>query len=213
MTHSVCCCFFFRNAVSTELIFCRFLSHFLSFLQQSDLLKSGYIPSKSIFQTVLQVLDLISPKRKHGIREEHPKEIPDESFDFLLYVLDLLRARNLPCDGSFYSTVLHCGARIGGLRRKLASFLAESRAVTVDANIGNLIGVVVEQEEAKGKIVVGWADLVQNYDSYKHRLGHDVELPPLAVQIASEQVGQVLSAEKRVTYDTGKQKTRRQQLV
>ena len=159
------------------------------------------------------MLDLIPPKRKQGIRSEHLKEIPDESFDFLLHVLDSLRARNLPCDGSFYSTVLHSGARVGGLRRKLASFLAESRAATVDANIGNLVGAVVEREEAKGKIVVGWADLVQNYDSYKNRLGHDVELPPLAVQIASEQVGQVLIAEQRVTYDSGKQKARRRQLV
>ena len=162
---------------------------------------------------MLQALDLIPPKRNHGFRAEHPKEIPDESFDFLLHVLDLLRARNLPCDGSFYCTVLHSGARIGGLRRKLASFLAESRAVTVDANIGNLVGAVVEREEAKGQIVVGWADLVQNYDSYKNRLGHDVELPPLAVRITSEQVGQVLSAEQRVTYDTGKREARRRQLV
>ena len=51
----------------------------------------------------------------------------------------------------------------------------------VDANIGNLLGAVVEREEAKGQIMVGWADLVQNYDSYKNRLGHDMELPPLAV--------------------------------
>lgn len=176
---------------------------------QADLLKSGFIPSKAFLQTIVHTLDLIPPKRKEGIREEALKEIPQESFDFLLYVIDSLRARNLPCDGSFYSTVLFTGARIGGLRRKLASLLAESRAATVDSNIGDLAGVIVESEEAKGKTVVGWADLVKNYDSYKERLGDDVELPPLAVRIASKEVRQVLAAEQRVTY--GKQ--RRRQLV
>jgi len=104
---------------------------------------------------------------------------------------------------------LYTGARIGGLRRKIASLLAESRAVTVDANIGDRAGAVVLSEEAKGKIVVGWADLVQNYDAYKERLGDDVELPPLAVRIASKEVRQVLAAEQRVTYG----KRHRRQLV
>lgn len=160
-------------------------------------------------QTIIRTLDLIPPKKVEGIREEALKEIPEESFDFLLFVIDSLRTRNLPCDGSFYSTVLHSGARIGGLRRKIASLLAESRAATVDSNIGDRAGAIVLDEEAKGKTVVGWADLVQNYDVYKERLGEDVELPPLAVRIASKEVRQVLAAEQRVTY--GKQ--RRRQLV
>lgn len=181
----------------------------LLFFCQADLLKSGFIPSKAFLQTIVHTLDLIPQKKEEGIREGALKDIPPESFDFLLYIIDSLRTRNLPCDGSFYSTVLHSGARIGGLRRKLASLLAESRAVTVEANIGDLAGAVVESEEAKGKHVVGWADLVQNYDSYKERLGDDLELPPLAVRIASKEVRQVLAAEQRVTY--GKQ--RRRQLV
>ena len=182
-----------------------------SFQSQADLLKSGFIPSKALLQTIVQSLGLGPPQVKKGIREEALPAIPEESFDFLLYVLDSLRARNLPCDGSFYSSVLYVGARMGGLRRKLASLLAESRAATMEANIGDLAGAVVESEEAKGKTVVGWADLAQNYDAFKDRLGDDVELPPLAVKIASKEVRQVLSAEQRVTF--GKQRSRRRQLV
>ena len=173
------------------------------------MLKSGYIPSKALLQRIVHTLDLIPPKRVEGIREAALKEIPEESFDFLLFIIDSLRTRNLPCDGLFYSTVLHSGARMGGLRRKIASLLAGSRAMTVDANIGDLAGAIVLSEEARGKTVVGWADLVKNYDVYKERLGDDLELPPLAVRISSKEIRQVLAAEQRVSY--GKQ--RRRQLV
>jgi pentatricopeptide repeat protein len=175
----------------------------------ADLLKSGFIPSKALLQRIVHTLDLIPPKRVEGIREAAHKEIPEESFDFLLFIIDSLRTRNLPCDGLFYSTVLHTGARMGGLRRKIASLLAGSRAMTVDANIGDLAGAIVLSEEARGKTVVGWADLVKNYDVYKERLGDDLELPPLAVRISSKEIRQVLAAEQRVSY--GKQ--RRRQLV
>ena len=48
-------------------------------------------------------------------------------------------------------TVLYTGGRIGGLRRKIASLLAESRAVTVDSNIGDRAGAVVEQRGGQGQ--------------------------------------------------------------
>ena len=172
-------------------------------LLQAELLNSGYIPSKTAFQIMLEALEM-APRA----RSQLSKEIPPENFDFALYVLDALCARNLQCDGSFYSCILHTGARLGGLRRKLASLLAESRAVTVESSIQRA-GEIVKQEEANGKIVVKWADLIENYNGYKHRLG-TVELPPLAVRIGPKEVRHVLSAEQRVTYE---KRVPRRQLV
>jgi hypothetical protein len=173
-------------------------------LLQAELLNSGYIPSKTAFQIMLEALEM-APRARFQLS----KEIAPENFDFTLYVLDALHARNnLQCDGSFYSCILHTGARLGGLRRKLASLLAESRAITVESNIQRA-GEIVEQEEANGKIVVKWADLIENYNGYKHRLG-TVELPPLAVRIGPKEVRHVLSAEQRVTYE---KRAPRRQLV
>ena len=126
-----------------------------SFHAQPDLWKVEFIPSKSVLQTIVQSLGLGPPQVKKGISEEALPVILEERFYFLLYVLDSLRAFNLPCDSSFYSSVLYVGARMGGLRRKLASLLAESRAAMMEATIGDLAAAIVESEEAKGKTVMG----------------------------------------------------------
>lgn len=159
----------------------------------NDLVRNGFIPPKSLLHAIIDTLELLPNKKKMLLKEEDT-----DKFDFLLYVLDGLRRRKLSCDSKFYAAVLTCGARIGGLRKKIASLLVESR--TVHSGLDGKEGVLLTEKEADVRIVEGWEDLVRNYDAYKTEFGTLLPLPKLLIQMDSRDVRLVLAAETAVSY-------------
>lgn len=157
------------------------------------------------FQTIIKALKL-GPEKKKVVQEP----LADEAFDFLLFVLDSLQKRNLPCDGSFYASILFCGARLGGLRKKVASLLTEARA-TSDGRTWKMT-VDGDGRSGESRHIAGWEDLIQNYDAYKGEIGNEMKLPPLAVRVGNRNIRGVLSAERAVTYNSVRP-TRKPKLV
>jgi pentatricopeptide repeat protein len=154
-------------------------------------LSCGFIPSKTMYQNIIEGLGL-TPPRKRDL--PFAKDIPLERFNFLLFVLDAIRDRNLSCDGGFYSAVLQCSSRMGGLRRKMGSLLAEARALSETTNLIN------DDHEKTSEIVrVGWEDLLVHYDDYKELT--NVKLPHLSVNVHKNMIRQVLFAEQLVTHN------------
>merc|ERR1712232_1087673 len=69
----------------------------------SQILRRGNIPSKGIYQSIFDTLGLF-PKSVGGRRPVvRLNEETEEKFTFLLFVLDSVLARNLPCEGPLYS--------------------------------------------------------------------------------------------------------------
>ena len=155
---------------------------FLQFLQM------GFIPSKNMYETMIEALDLVPPKKTNL---PFAKEVPEEHFKFLLFVLDAIQGRNLACDGSFYSSLLLCSSRMGGLRRKLGSLLTEARALSEST------------KATKGETTeLSWEDLLLNYDKYKDE--SSIQLPRFVVSINKTQFRPVLFAEQLVTHNARK---------
>lgn len=91
---------------------------------------------------------------------------------------------------------------MGGLRRKLGSLLAESRAHTVSG----------ESWPEEAFETEGWEDLLHNYDSYKES-EKIIRLPDLRVNVNKAQVRSVLFAEQKVTYDGRKASWKNSKIV
>ncbi len=159
----------------------------------SDLVRNGFIPPKSLLRTIIETLKLVPNKKSLLTKEEDTGK-----FDFLLFVLDGLAKRKLNCDGKFYAAVLTCGARIGGLRKKIASLLVESR--TVNGGLAAKQAISSSEQEEDARTVAGWEDLVQNYDAYKSEFGSLIPLPKLMIQMDSRDVRLILAAEQIVSY-------------
>jgi pentatricopeptide repeat protein len=162
-------------------------------------LGAGFIPSKLTFQLIIQALGMVPPKKKNL---PFAKQIPDENFDFALFVLDSIRNRNLPCDIEFYSSVLLAGSRIGGLRRKICSLMTESRAHTEEPQ-SKQSQKLLDENNAAELSLISWEELLNNYDARKADLGVNLRLPSLTVRLSKEDIRQVLSAEQQVTYRGG----------
>lgn len=172
----------------------------------TELLTSGYIPSKNMYQSILSSLNLGQPpKRRSSIASAFVQiQISDEAFDFLLYTLDAIRERNISIDGAFYASVLSCGSRLGGLQRKVVSLLVEARARTSSSTGGK--SIVADEVAVNGSTddkhlieTVGWEELLVNYDLYKKEIGKSVYLPPVQVSVNKRNIRKVLSAEQGVT--------------
>jgi pentatricopeptide repeat protein len=162
-------------------------------------LGAGFIPSKLTFQLMIQALEMVPPKKRNL---PFAKPISDENFGFVLFVLDSIHNRNLPCDSEFYTSVLLAGSRIGGLRRKICSLMTESRAQTEEPE-SKQSQIILDENTAARLSVIGWEDLLNNYDARKADLGVSLRLPSLTVRMGREEVRQVLSAEQEVTYRGG----------
>jgi len=177
----------------------------------TELLQSGLIPSKVTFMGILIGLGL-SPQMEGGrgkVRISKALKIANAKLEmseakkrhnFLLFVLDSMDARKLPVPGSFYSTILFEGNRIGGLRKKLSGLLAKARARTQSNVDGKKISTDSVECVFGESLCRGWEDLVVNYDDYKDKLNDMVTLPTVMVRVSPKELRQVLAAERAVTY-------------
>eukprot|EP00594_Rhizosolenia_setigera_P014684 CAMPEP_0178956734 /NCGR_PEP_ID=MMETSP0789-20121207/10454_1 /TAXON_ID=3005 /ORGANISM="Rhizosolenia setigera, Strain CCMP 1694" /LENGTH=1089 /DNA_ID=CAMNT_0020638767 /DNA_START=279 /DNA_END=3548 /DNA_ORIENTATION=+ len=103
----------------------------------TELLASGYIPSKATFEDILSSLklDKISPNNNNNnnkIKSDIDNktsmfDIHRETFEFLLFVIDSLNKRKLSINGTFYSAILREGVRLGGFGRQMAYLLGKAR--------------------------------------------------------------------------------------
>jgi hypothetical protein len=125
----------------------------------------------------------------------------EAAFDFMLFVMDLMDQRKLPVAGAFYASVLFEGSRAGGLRRDVASLIAESK---LSAEGGTLIDISDTIECADADSCLGWQDVFENYSDYE---GKGIALPTVRVQTDGKSIRSILAAEQRVSF--GRQGRRR----
>jgi pentatricopeptide repeat protein len=154
----------------------------------TDLLKKGYIPKKQMFSSISDVV-----RAKRSPRPTKQVTLREDMFDLCLFIIDSLRNRNLPIDGSFYATTLMVGNRLGGLSRKIASLLAASK--TVEETNQQLLATT---ESEPTNSYHPWEELKNNYNSYKSSL--EDKLAPLPVRIPANNMRAVMKAEYLVAF-------------
>lgn len=161
----------------------------------TELTDSGYIPSKQTFRTIPEALSLVPKKgqQREKVNDDNREE-SETAFDFMLSVMDLMDRRKLPVAGSFYASVLFEGSRAGGLRRDVASLIAESK---LGAEGGTLIDLSDAVECADEDSCLGWLDVLENYAEYE---GKGIALPTVRVQTDGKSIRSVLAAEQRVSF-------------
>ena len=174
----------------------------------NQILSVGNIPSKVLLQTVVQSLDLVPPKKSNL---PFAKEIPEERFDFLLFVIDSLTKRNVAIDPTFYIATVRAGARMDSLRRKLVSLMVEARALMEENDckfLKDRVAVCTAPTEP-----LTWETLLYKYDDVKAQISDgEIQLPFLVVQLG-KQMRQVLLAEQAVTYSGSARKERKRSKV
>ena len=159
----------------------------------------GDIPSKAIYQSIFDSMQLFL-STSNGRLEADPKDDlkSSEKFHFLLYVLDSVGDRNLPCEGPLYSAILRYGMDLGGLAKKVASLVVIAKTA-YGLNDKKLIDECdVLQQEC---IVSTWCDLFEHYDEYhKNDLKQPAALPRLTVRVGSKDMIKILKAEKNLSF-------------
>ena len=168
----------------------------------TELTDSGYVPSKQTFRIIPEALSLVPKKgqMREKVNDDNRGE-SEAAFDFMLFVMDLMDQRKLPVAGAFYASVLFEGSRAGGLRRDVASLIAESK---LSAEGGTLIDISDTIECADADSCLGWQDVFENYSDYE---GKGIALPTVRVQTDGKSIRSILAAEQRVSF--GRQGRRR----
>jgi pentatricopeptide repeat protein len=162
----------------------------------AKLMSRGHIPSKATFQTLFDSMKLFPSGQLTFRQIATADEEAVEKFKFLLFVLDSVSRRNLPCEGPLYAAILSYGLRLGGLPKKIASLLVS-------------VKTAVDDSGAEATCLVStWEELFQRYDEVKSHVSSPADLPCLAVRVNSRDVPNVLRAEKSLLY-AQKSKARR----
>lgn len=173
---------------------------------QTGLLRAGYIPSKQTFGAIMESLNLQSdlPFTSAAMKKSIKSQGTDGTFQFLLFVLDSMEARKLSVDSTFYSSILIWAARAGGLHKRIASLLAQSR------KNGSQQGKTLsdsQSPEVSASGQVSWEHLFGNYSIYKENL--DSLMIFSTIRISNNDLGRVLAAEQAVAYRGGRVGTAR----
>ena len=164
---------------------------------QTELLGSGYIPSKVTLQNITTALNIeVNPKKKNFLTVTIDKDEEMSKLEFLLFVLDSMSERKLPITGQFYSAILAQSVRIGGLGKKVASLVRNARVSgeTLHDNETPTWGSLLEQ-------------LVTGEDKEKNRR-ENLILPTLRVTIGKRDLRTVVATESRVTFKTTSKRKR-----
>lgn len=175
-----------------------------------SLMGKGNIPSKVIFQRIFESMSLtlkqglvakISYSESGFVRRQSLDEKDAEKFKFLLFLVDSLTDRNLPCEASLYATTLQFGNHLGGLPRKIAALLVSAKAASEVYGSEKMDfmdeGSVCSETEC---LVFGWEDLYQSFDELRSQMEGPMSLPKIQVRIASKELSRVLKAEKNLSF-------------
>jgi pentatricopeptide repeat protein len=175
----------------------------------NSLFRGGNIPSKALYQTTIEKMGLLPASglvsrvtfSSDGrmLADSSVDETYNEKFRFLLFLLDSVSGRNLPCDAILYSAILSFGQHLGGRPKKISTLLVSAKAASgVFANKKKLIDE--ELSENSLKLSAGWEDLFDRYDDLKNQIDNPPLLPFLAVRISSSELPQVLRMEKNLSH-------------
>lgn len=158
-----------------------------------EFLSMGFIPSKAVFNTIISALQLEPAGRSKQILI--PK-IPEKKFQYLLFVMDSLRARKLSCSAEFYTGLLFAGGRAGGLQRRICSLMVDSRMDAIEKKIET--STLSTSDDAISQEQIGWESFYKNYEQYSDSIP---TLPAVYLNFGKKQTRTVLSAEQKVTYN------------
>eukprot|EP00535_Pseudo-nitzschia_heimii_P011711 CAMPEP_0197194020 /NCGR_PEP_ID=MMETSP1423-20130617/28481_1 /TAXON_ID=476441 /ORGANISM="Pseudo-nitzschia heimii, Strain UNC1101" /LENGTH=1084 /DNA_ID=CAMNT_0042647373 /DNA_START=358 /DNA_END=3612 /DNA_ORIENTATION=+ len=174
-----------------------------------SLLGKGNIPSKGILQRIFESMSLtlkdglvanISYSESGFVKRQSLDECDAEKFKFLLFLVDSLAGRNLPCESTLYTTTLQFGNHLGGLPRKIAALLVLAKAAS-GVYTDEKIKLIDERNSLETKCLVsGWEELYLSFDEIRNQLEGPGSLPKLDVRIASRDLSRVLKAEKNLSY-------------
>lgn len=145
-------------------------------------------------------------QKRNAIVKPVPEEEGNDKFKFLLSVLDSFDKRKLQFCGQFYAGLLFEGARLGGLEKRIASLVADSKTDASTSQMSVHIGDVNLDTEAKQS--VSWTEILEEYPKYKDSL-EDIHLPAVRVKSNEKEFRQVLQAERGVTYNQRRRGTQR----
>eukprot|EP00529_Nitzschia_sp_RCC80_P003169 CAMPEP_0113516040 /NCGR_PEP_ID=MMETSP0014_2-20120614/41319_1 /TAXON_ID=2857 /ORGANISM="Nitzschia sp." /LENGTH=1114 /DNA_ID=CAMNT_0000412755 /DNA_START=492 /DNA_END=3836 /DNA_ORIENTATION=- /assembly_acc=CAM_ASM_000159 len=174
----------------------------------SNLMQKGNIPSKGIYRTIFESMNLlpksglvskISFPEDGVVRRKGLDAVDMEKYKFLTFIVDTLSARNLPCEAALYSAILSFGNHLGGLPRKISALMIAAKVHAGDFGSNRLI----HDEQCEDECVVGgWEDLVVSYDEIRNQLVDPSSLPRLHIRVSKKDVPRVLKAEKNLSYST-----------
>jgi len=175
----------------------------------TSLMGKGNIPSKTILQRIFESMSLtlkeglvanISYSESGFITRQSLDEQDAEKFRFLLFLIDSISNRNLPCEASLYATTLQFGNHLGGLPRKISALLVSSKAAS-GVYVNEKDKLIDEGSSCENECLIsGWEDLYQSFDELRNQIEGPLSLPKLNVRIASRDISRVLKAEKNLSY-------------
>jgi hypothetical protein len=123
-----------------------------------------------------------------------------EKFEFLLFLVDSLSGRNLPCEAPLYATILSFGHHLGGLPKKISALMVSAKAHSGLYAEKNMKFIDEERCETTSCLIGGWEDLFQSFDELRIQIDGPSSLPELQVRISSRELSRVLTAEKNLSY-------------
>ncbi|GAX28314.1 hypothetical protein FisN_27Hh031 [Fistulifera solaris] len=162
----------------------------------TDLLLKGYIPSKEITDTIVNSFGIFRSSVVEATTEDKTR------FRFLLFVMDSLERRNLVVDGTLYAAVLTLGRQIGGVERRVANLLLQSKS---ESEVQN---VILGEAQPKASMTT-WEEILEQYQERiraKQSLDN-VILPTLQIRVSSRNARQVFRAEQAVAFSRSKSLT------
>jgi len=174
-----------------------------------SLIGKGNILSKSTFRMIFESMSLtlkdglvanLSYSKSGLVTRKSFDEEDAEKFRFLLFLVDTLSGRNLPCEASLYATLLQFGNHLGGLPRKISALLVSAKAASgVYAN--NNMKLIDEGSDCETECIIGgWEDLFVSFDEIRNQIESPLSLPKLRVRVASRELSRVLRAERNLSF-------------
>jgi hypothetical protein len=153
------------------------------------------------FNAIIEALNLRSdmPLTSAVMRKSIDSRLSDQTFQFLLFVLDSLEGRRLAVDPAFYSAILVSAALAGGMQKRVAILLTRARKIG-NQKVINLPETLSLDESASS--LVKWEDLFQNYSTYKEELGKSKLFP--SIRVTTKDFGRIMAAEQAVANRGGR---------
>ncbi len=174
-----------------------------------SLIAKGNIPSKAILQKIFQNMSLtlkeglvanISYSESGMVTRQSLNEQDTEKFKFLLFLMDTISGRNLPCEASLYANILQFGNHLGGLPRKMAALLVSAKSAS-EVRANDNMNILDEGDSCEKEcLIAGWEDLFVSFDELRNQIEGPMSLPKLEVRIASRELSWVLKAERNLSY-------------
>lgn len=160
----------------------------------TDLLKKGFIPNKGTLHVILSALSVLNPRQMSALA---PSEGTKATFEFLLFALDSLTARNLPIESSLYVSILSVGNLLGGRAKRISAQIAHSRAST-DSTGTEILSTASgpnRQDKNDEDSWVGWQTVFKEEDVYGDNSFAKLPVPQIDVRVLPREVRFVLKAE------------------